>query len=501
MSRIHCSSGLTKKYSSWVILAAILLFAPLFRAGNRPLPLICLELAALVLLALWWTQRKEQKPPISILESAIVGGILLLPLLQLIPVPPAFWAEILPGRGFYAEGLREALGDFSVHWRPMALIPYHTEIAWLALLPPVAVFLTARSLSSRQLQRLVYLFLGMATFQAVLGLIQYGAGSESIFVLGNEHYAHSAAGTYVNRNHLAGLLEMALPVAVALLVAAIGRPLEFSYQPQGWRQRFLSWSNRRGNLSMLYAAMALVILLGIVFTRSRSGVLLAMVGLFLSFLAFAGQIGNRKSYGTVGTLTFAGTILAIEIGLAPVLSRFVVFAENLQDGRWVIFSGTLQAIGEFFPLGSGSGSFAEVFPRFQGADFFIGGLIHRAHNDYLEWLLVGGLPAAVLIVASLGLYFRQWLKVWRGKQDSGFYFIQIGAGIGLFLLLLHTTVDFNLHIPANAIFFAFLLGVFFHPVKERQRRRRKEQPVPVVEPRPTRPREIPPENRINPFAE
>ncbi|QBQ55977.1 O-antigen ligase family protein [Nitrosococcus wardiae] len=500
MSSKHPSLGLEEKHNLWVVLAAVLLFAPLFRAGNRPLPLMVLELAALVLFALWWTQRKKQRQ-ISIAETAMVGGILSIPLLQLIPLSPEFWAEAIPGRAFYAQGLRQALGEqfFSEHWRPLALIPSYGEAAWLALLPPVAVFLAARSLSAHQLQKLIYLFLGIATFQAVLGLIQYGAGPKSVFLLGNEHYSHSAAGTYINRNHLAGLLEMALPVVLALLIAAIGQPSRLSYSRGGWRQRFLTWSNRRGNRSMLYAAMALVILLGIVFTRSRAGIMLAMVGLFLSFLAFAGKVGSRKTYGTVGVLTFAGAMLALEIGLAPVLSRFAAMNESLQDGRWAIFSGTLQAIGEFFPFGSGSGSYAEVFPRFQADDFLIGAFIHRAHNDYLEWLLVGGLPVAILIIVGLLLYFRQWFKVWRGKQDSSFSFIQIGAGIGLFLLLLHTLVDFNLHIPANAIFFAFLLGIFFHPPKERRRRRQKDQVSPVAEPKPARPREIPPENRINPF--
>ncbi|ABA57989.1 probable binding-protein-dependent transport system protein [Nitrosococcus oceani ATCC 19707] len=500
MSPKLSSRGLEEKRTLWIVLAIVLLFAPLFRAGNRPLPLMILELAALVLLALFWIQWKKQRS-ISVAETVMVGGILLIPLLQLIPLPPQFWAEFLPGRAFYADGLRHALGEqfFSGHWRPLALIPSYGEAAWLALLPPVAVFLAVRSLSSQQLQRLIYLFLAMATFQAVLGLIQYGAGPESIFRLGNQHYRDSAVGTYVSRNHLAGLLEMALPLALALLMATVGQSSQLAYQRGGWRQRLLAWGNRRGNRSMLYAAIALVILLGIIFTRSRAGILLAMVGLFLSFLAFAGKIGNRKTYGTVGVLVFAGSILAIEIGLAPVFNRFAALDEPMQEGRWGIFSGTLGAIGEFFPVGSGSGSFAAVFQRFQPADF-VGGFVHRAHNDYLEWLLVGGLPVAVLIIAGLLLYFWQWFKVWRGNHDSSFSFIQIGAGIGLLLLLLHTLVDFNLHIPANAIFFAFLLGIFFHPPKARERRRQKETILSVAEAMPLKLREIPPENQVNPFA-
>jgi O-antigen ligase len=114
--------------------------------------------------------------------------------------------------------------------------------------------------------------------------------------------------------------------------------------------------------------------------------------------------------------------------------------------------------------------------------------------------MVGGLPAAILIAASLLLCCRQWVKVWRWKHDSNFYFIQIGAGMGVFLLLLHTLVDFNLHIPANAIFFAFLLGIFFHPLKDRRRNQQKEVALSPMEYQPPKPREIPPENQVNPFT-
>jgi O-antigen ligase len=243
-----------------------------------------------------------------------------------------------------------------------------------------------------------------------------------------------------------------------------------------------------------------VILLGIVFTRSRAGILLAMICLLLSFFVFAPRIGAKKAYGTVGILAFAGAILALEIGLAPVMDRFA-FKDPLEDGRWAIFAGSLQAAGEFFPLGSGGGSFVEVFQRFQPADFF-GGLVHRAHNDYLEWLVVGGLPAAILIAAALFLYAWQWMRVWQGQYASTFSFIQMGAGLGLFLLLLHTGVDFNLHIPANAIFFAFLAGIFFRPPERRKRSNQHQVRSPeAVTDLPPQPRPIPPENQINPFAD
>jgi hypothetical protein len=82
-----------------------------------------------------------------------------------------------------------------------------------------------------------------------------------------------------------------------------------------------------------------------------------------------------------------------------------------------------------------------------------------------------------MIAFLLILFARQWVRLWTGQNWSRFRFLQIGAGIGLTLLLLHSLVDFNLHIPANVVYFAFLAAVFFtdpdatDPAHHRGRRR------------------------------
>jgi O-antigen ligase len=240
--------------------------------------------------------------------------------------------------------------------------------------------------------------------------------------------------------------------------------------------------------------------MGLIFTRSRMGVSLAMVGILLCSLAFSRRLGGSNVYGLYGTVTAITLALAIEVGLAPVLDRFTL-QDPLSDGRWSIFAGTLQAIGEFFPIGSGLGSFVEVFPRFHPADFINGAVINRAHNDYLEWTMGGGLVVPALLAIMLVLYLRQWPRVWTREIWSTFRFLQTGAGIAMLLMLLHSLVDFNLHIPANGIFFAFLAAVFFHrypgekmprPSPEQSRERHRESTIAL-------PQGVPPENAVNPF--
>ncbi len=477
------------------ILAVLLISAPLFRGGNRPLPLLALELGTLVLAAyVYWRPSFKDHLPYPLLATLLV--LWLCPLLQLIPLPSGLWAA-LPGRASYAEALSEINNGIPfAGLRAISLVPFATESAWLALLPPLIVFLAAVSLPTRQLQSLIILFLGLASCQAILGLIQYGQGPDSLFHLG--HYRDSAIGTYANRNHLAGLLEMALPIGLALLIGTLGRSRRsshyFSRRRNTWRHRLGRLSQLPLNRVALYAAASLVILLGLIFTRSRTGVSMAMLGILLCILLFSRRLGGNNVYGLVGSVTLIGLGLAIEIGLTPVLDRFTQ-ADPLGDARWSIFSGTLKAIAEFFPLGSGGGTFVEVFRSFRPADLTVDAYVNRAHNDYLEWIMEGGLLAALILVVLLGFYLRQWFRVWRRGSWSVFRCVQVGAGISLLLMLLHSFVDYNLRIPANALFFAFLAAVFFHRQREEEPRSKSRSRHQEPPPKPL----TPIANEVNPF--
>jgi hypothetical protein len=188
------------------------------------------------------------------------------------------------------------------------------------------------------------------------------------------------------------------------------------------------------------------------------------------------------------------------------LSRFT--GKGLTDDlRWSIYSGTVQGIYEFFPIGSGFGTYPAVFRRFQPGD--VPEFVNHAHNDYLEWLFEGGLVAALVMLACLALYLLRWLRVWpREQRCTPYCFMRIAAGIGLLMMMLHGLVDFNLHIPANAVFFAFLAGVFFHQARQTEpahSARQAPEPRPPVTPGPA-PATLPeppapaPEIR-NPFAD
>jgi hypothetical protein len=155
------------------------------------------------------------------------------------------------------------------------------------------------------------------------------------------------------------------------------------------------------------------------------------------------------------------------VGLDAVTARFAGKAGGELGTRLQIMASTWHAAMEFFPFGSGLGSFDVVYPRFQPAA--VVGFVEYAHSDYLQLLMECG----VLFVALAGLivwiwcqqtlyFFRSVLSEDGLEQDE---VLQVVCGVAVLALLLHSWVDFNMHIPANAIVGAFLLGAYLRPIE------------------------------------
>ncbi len=452
-----------------ILLASLLVLAPLLRSGNTPLALLTLEVLALALLGLLaWQPGSWQR--LTRLQRWAVGGLAAVPLLYLLPLPSAL-AAFFPGREMHQLAQSLALRGGQPDLETLALSPAETFAGWLKLLLPLGVFVAALQLPHRTLQWLVWLFLGMAALQAMIGLLQYGGGLPMPELFGmDDIMASRAAGTYTSPNNFAGFLYLALMLSLALYLAWLGRFRSAGKSPL--RSRLLFWSTLRGHQTFIFGALALLLLLGIIFSRSRAGIGVTIIGIALLTVMLSNRIGGAKAgVGLVGRVLTVAMGAAAAIGLAPVWQRFTV-ADPVSDGRFVIFDGTLRAIRENFPLGYGPGSFQESFFPWQDVSQSAY-LINQAHNSFLEWLYDGGLLALALLLLCLTIYVRRWFTLWRREAWGDFRYLQVGAGVGLLLMLLHEMADYNLYVPANMIAFAFLAAVFLYPYQEAAPKRRK----------------------------
>ena len=439
------------------LIALVLVIAPLFRAGVTPFSALFLQLLAIgiLTLAIW----KPREIALSRFEIILLLALPATVLFYLIPLPVA-WIDALPGRALYARVDIQLPLDLADTWQPLTINTNSTLGAGLTLLVPIAVYVGCRRLESVDLLWIAHLLLAVAAAEAVLGLIQFGMGKAGhMFLVVSGGHTNSAIGTYANRNHLAGLLYAVLPLCLALLFASLRREPS-AIQRLDWYRRAEFLGSRHGSKAILYFGLSLLLLLGIVFTRSRMGIMLAIVGLVLTTLLMARKLGGRTAFGFSGTFIVLTLGLGIAIGMAPVLERFSL--DVGADGRVPIFSATLKGIEQYLPLGTGPGTFTDAIRQFQPIEMGHK-YINRAHNDYLEWTSDAGLIAPLLIALAFFLYLIQWRCIYGYGARSRYNFLRVGAGIGLLLVALHELVDYNLYIPANQVVFSLLAAFFFMP--------------------------------------
>lgn len=434
-----------------LLLALLILFAPLVWGGNRPLPLLALQIMALGLIAsIAW--RPDGWRDYAYRLWALPCVLLMVPAFYLLPLPSGL-LETLPGRALYLDVL-ESIGSPS-GWQAVSIVPYETEAAWYAIFVPIATFMTALVLPWHLLRLVVLVMLLVAGAEALLGLVQYAGGPDSLLRFGNTFHTDAAVGTYANRNHLAGLLEMALPVAIGFTAVAWAR--------RGRRGVEASadglWVKSTANNTWLYGGLIVLLLLALIFTRSRTGVVIGLIFVVASAWMMLRRHHRRRPMGLTAWLSVGGIFAAMVVALIPMLERFTS-AETFHNVRWVVYENALTAAGQFFPVGSGPGTFASIFPRFQSAQlpFFV----NHAHNDYIEWIVEIGVVAIAIMAWVFYVYCKRWWVLARLNEWSERTFIQAGAGFALAGLALHGLLDFNLHIPANAAYFGLLAAVFLH---------------------------------------
>ena len=426
--------------------ALLLVVAPFYYAGKTASGLLLIECIglSLVFCIIWGGLYSDKLFGVLWVYLFVSVGLALV---YLLPVPMDIWRE-LPGRSLYAESFDWLKQNGTVVERfPLSIVPSKTILSLLMLIPTLGIFLSAVSLPSQQIKHLIYVLLLVATLQALLGLIQYASNSPS-FIFGMKYSGSYAQGMYVNRNHFVALMEMVLPLALGLMLYSVGRSGSDSRSKD---------SRFQISQFLLFAFAVLVIFLGAIFSKSRTGIFLTLLMFLLSSVVFSRHVGGKKSASWMSAILVIAGGLAVTIGLAPILNR-IILSDPFGDGRWPIFRTSISVIREFFPFGSGPGTYAEAYRAFQPVEqaFFA----NHAHNDYLELLVEMGSAGGLIIFGFLILYIYGWVRLRRYVWNR-MKFLQIASGLAILAILIHSFLDFNLHTPANFVVFAFLSGVFF----------------------------------------
>jgi hypothetical protein len=379
---------------------------------------------------------------------ALVVGVLALPCLQLIPLPPGLW-KALPGRDFVAEILTTA--QVPISWRPISLIPSETWRALLSLLPAVAIFLAILSLGREARHRLLLVALAIGVASALLGMLQVLSGGPYFYTVTN---AGTAVGFFANHNHLAALEYALLPLGAAALA-----------------------ETRTPSPAILVAILGAVgsaLLFALTLTGSRSALILGSISAAAT-LAFVltpelTVLGRRRSLGLIAAFALALLPIAIGFGFLNIFTRFG--RQDLGYLRDMIAANTWAGLKNYFPVGAGLGTFPSVYPLHERAADLIPDFVNRAHNDGLETLLEGGAGSLLLLlgfIAWLGAStFRALVREDAAKGR------QARAGvIAMWLLLIHSLWDYPLRTTALEALFCFSAALQFAPPPPRSFRFRR----------------------------
>ena len=282
-------------------------------------------------------------------------------------------------------------------------------------------------------------------------------------------------GPFVNHNHFAGWMMMALPVTLGALCAGIDKGQQ-GVKPV-WRERFLWFGSKDASQLILLGAAAVIMGLSMVLTMSRSGIgafglAVALTGALVVF----GVSGNlRRTIGTAYLVALFALVIGW-VGVDVIANRFeqVDWQEyNDRRGAWQ----DARTIASMFPLtGTGFGTYGDATTLYQQHD--LTQHFAQAHNDYLQLAAEGGVlltvPAAFL---ALILASHIWKRFRDRTGSTTSWWVRAGAVTGLVAMALQEVVDFSLQMPGNAVLCAVLLGLALHRAPVAVSRRTKIEDV------------------------
>jgi O-antigen ligase len=420
-------------------LTGLFMFTVLAFGGRERWPLFILQAGSAVLLAMWGLDQIRSRQ-INVRWNPLFAPILAFGAIfciQLIPGISAYWHST------YSQALQFASYG-------------------------IICFLLAQTLTrNRQVRKIGTALTIFGSGVALFAVLQNLGSPNKLYWLQASKFGGRVYGPYVNHNHYAGLMEMLVPIP---LVFAFSR---FAHQRERW-----------------IAASVAAFMAGTIFLSGSRGGMVAFVAELAVFVLFVFRERQQKR-----AVLLLSAFLLILIGVIAwsggrdVKERIATLSNQQSDLsndiRLQIDRDTLRMVRERPFLGWGQGTFADVYPRFRS--FYTDSLVNAAHNDYLQALSETGIAGLAAVIWFLIATFRPALRK-SGKWTSNLNgAVSLAAILGITGILVHSFVDFNLQIPANAVLFYSLctLAAMEPRFSTHRREHRKMEPeFPVEESQP-----------------
>ena len=439
----------------------LLAWVPIPLGSNRAWAWTVLEIWAYLLLCGWllaWVLEWVEAP--DAVARAWPAWIVLalwlaLQALHVVPLPAGWVATLSPG-AYRAQAM---LADVGLPHATMTLSiePHASLVSLFKSFAYAAIFFLTLALVNRRsrVQVLARVLVYTAVVQAVLAVLAHLGGVKVDYFGTLIDHGAQASGTYANRNHFAGYLELTLSIGIGLLIAGLSDRSADSWKK--FLRQTLEWIL---SPKMFLRLSLCILVIALTTTHSRMG-----NTAFFAALLIAGIVGIGLSrHATRNTVILLASLVAIDLFIVGSWFGVEKLAQRLEqttveDVREredpATYSGEL--IKDYPVFGAGPGTFYVAFPRYRHEN--VVAFFDHAHNDYAQFasesgLLGLGLVGLFVVLSLAAALIAQWRR--RDPLMRGMAFACV---MGVTAILIHSWVDFNLQIPANATLFMVTLAL------------------------------------------
>jgi O-antigen ligase len=431
-----------------------LAFGAVYEWAYWPLAVGCAMSGAFALM------RRSHVPRVtSPLAAACLATVAAAITVQLAPLPVNVIAALSPSAGRLLSELDVLFAARAVDRHALSIAPEATVTALALYVAFGAMMLgVARTVSATGPRRIAALIAGLGVLLALVGIIQRPVYDGRIYGFWTPLMQGSPFGPFVNKNHFAGWMLMALPLSFGLLCASCARAMDES--ATNWRHRIIWLSSPEANRVLLLGAAAAVMTLSLVLTMSRSGMLAFAVS-----IATTGCWAIQRMPGRSRRLVVAGYFACLVVfvvgwaGVDVVAARFESADPATVNERLPIWRDTWHIIHDFWMTGSGLNTYGVATLFYQTS--MPGFHLREAHNEYLQLAAEGGLLLGIPVVCTMVTIARDIRRRFADSQGSS-YWIRLGAVTGLIAIALQSTVEFSLQMPGNSALCAVLCGIALH---------------------------------------
>ncbi|MDC0609981.1 O-antigen ligase family protein [Vibrio sp.] len=304
--------------------------------------------------------------------------------------------------------------------------------------------------SLKRIRIVLYVLVASGTFQAFYGAVIVLLNIKYSLVF-NIPESNRVTGSFVYYNHLANYLMLCLCLGTGLIISQMHQS-----PSTNWRMRLERWLEGIMSPKMLVRMCLIIMVIGLVMTRSRMGntafFTITLIGGLVSIFFYKNR-PRALTFLVISIILIDTVIVGSLFGLEKVKERLESTSATTETRDQVV-EWSLQIIKDAPVTGTGMGSFYSTFPKYTKYNV---GYYNYAHNEYIQFASEAGIPALLLLSLIIFVALRKSFYAFSKRHSKTLKGTAIGCFMAIIGELIHISVDFNLQAMANTMTFLLVI--------------------------------------------